>query len=115
MKIQLIITHPGKGHFDDVTTVSLILAVYADTGFKIERRETTEEELENPYIWAVDVGDRHEPEKRNFDHHQSLDCPPGFVLVAEYLGLLETMSVVPWRLQSQSSTRNLEELPRLSS
>jgi hypothetical protein len=96
MNSQLIITHPGSAHFDDVTAVSLILAVHADTQFRIERREPTGAELDNPEIWVVDVGDRHEPEKRNFDHHQSLDCPAGFVLVADYLGLLDTLSILPW-------------------
>jgi hypothetical protein len=52
--------------------------------------------LDNPDVWVVDVGDRYDPEKRNFDHHQSLDCPAAFVLVAEYLGLIETLSVMPW-------------------
>jgi len=96
MKAQLIITHPGGAHFDEVTAVSLILAVYADTVFRIERREPTQAELDNPDAWVVDIGDRHEPEKRNFDHHQDADCPAAFVLVAEYLGLLEAMSVMPW-------------------
>ena len=44
----------------------------------------------------VDIGDRHEPEKHNFDHHRPLDCPAAFVLVAEYLGLSDTISVLPW-------------------
>ncbi len=96
MSTQLIITHPGSAHFDDVTAVSLILAVNSDTQFRVERREPSEAELDNPEIWVVDVGDRHEPEKLNFDHHQSLECPAGFVLVAEYLGLLDTLSVMPW-------------------
>ncbi len=96
MKNELIITHPGSAHFDDLTAVSLILAGHPDTEFKIERREPTLSELDNPEIWVVDVGDRHEPDKRNFDHHQSLDCPAGFVLVADYLGLLDTLSVLSW-------------------
>ena len=96
MKSQLIITHPGSAHFDEVTAISLILAVYADTKFRIERREPTSVELNNPDVWVVDIGDRHEPEKHNFDHHQSLDSPAAFVLLAEYLGLEETMSVMPW-------------------
>ncbi len=95
MKAQLIITHPGSAHFDEVTAISLILAVHADTGFHIERRDPVLVELENPNVWVVDIGDRHEPEKHNFDHHQSLGCPAAFVLVAEYLGLVETMSVMP--------------------
>jgi hypothetical protein len=96
MKAQLIITHPGSAHFDEVTAISLILAVYADTEFHIERREPVPAELDDPNIWVVDIGDRHETEKRNFDHHQDTDCPAAFILVAEYLGLLETMSVMPW-------------------
>ncbi len=96
MKAQLIITHPGSAHFDEVTTVSLILAVYADTDFRVERREPVQAELDNLDVWVVDIGDRHEPEKHNFDHHQDTDCPAAFVLVAEYLGLTETMSVMPW-------------------
>jgi Uncharacterised protein family (UPF0160) len=96
MNTPLIITHPGSAHFDDVTAVSLILAVHAGIEFKIERREPSPAELDNPEVWVVDVGDRYEPEKRNFDHHQSADCPAGFVLVAKYLGLWETLSVLPW-------------------
>jgi Uncharacterised protein family (UPF0160) len=96
MKAQLIITHPGSAHFDEVTAVSLILAVHADAVFRIERREPLPAELADPDVWVVDIGNRHEPEKRNFDHHQSLDCPAAFVLVAEYLGIVETMSVMPW-------------------
>ena len=96
MKVQLIITHPGSAHFDEVAAVSLILAVHADTVFRIERREPVPAELDDTDVWVVDIGDRHEPEKHNFDHHQSLGCPAAFVLVAEYLGLLETMSVMPW-------------------
>jgi hypothetical protein len=96
MKTQLIITHPGSAHFDEVTAVSLILAMHVDTAFRIERHEATPAELDNPDVWVVDIGDRHEPEKHNFDHHQSLSCPAAFVLVAEYLGLSETMSTMPW-------------------
>jgi len=96
IKAQLIITHPGSAHFDEVTAISLILAMYADMEFRIERRKPTQAELDDPDIWVVDIGDRHEPKKRNFDHHQDTDCPAAFVLVAEYLGLLETMPIISW-------------------
>ena len=96
MKEQKIITHPGSAHFDDVTAVSLVLAVYEKTDFHIERREPTLEELEDPNSWVIDIGNRHEPEKHNFDHHQSLDCPASFVLIATYLGLTERLSIMPW-------------------
>ena len=96
MKAQLIITHPGSAHFDEVTAISLILAVYANTEFRVQRRDPMPAELNDPDVWVVDIGDRHEPEKHNFDHHQSLDYPAAFVLVTEYLGLLETMCILPW-------------------
>lgn len=96
MKEQLIITHPGSAHFDEVTAISLILAVNHTRRFKVERREPGITELENPEVWVVDVGDRLEPEKLNFDHHQDANCPASFHLVAEYLGLKEAMSVLPW-------------------
>ncbi len=96
MKAQLIITHPGSAHFDEITAISLILAVHADTTFRIERREPAQAELDNPNVWVVDTGNRHEPGKHNFDHHQCTDCPAAFVLVAQYLGLLETMSIMSW-------------------
>jgi len=96
MRKQLIITHPGSAHFDEMTAIGLILATHDDTIFRIERREPARTELDNPDVWVVDIGDRHEPEKHNFDHHQDMDCPAAFVLVAEYLGLLETLSVMPW-------------------
>jgi len=93
---ELIITHPGGAHFDEVTAISLVLTVHKTSEFTVERREPSEAELNDPNIWVIDVGDRHEPEKRNFDHHQSLDCPASFVLVAEYLGIAENMSVTAW-------------------
>lgn len=96
MNTQLMVTHSGSAHFDELTAVSLIAAVHPGTEFSIERREPTTEELDNPLVWVVDVGGRYEPAKRNFDHHQSSDSPAAFVLVARYLGLFETMSVLTW-------------------
>ena len=96
MNKKLIITHPGGAHFDEMTAVGLIAAVNAGSEFRIERREASPAELDDAAVWVVDTGGRYEPEKRNFDHHQSLDYPAAFVLVAQYLGLLETLSVMTW-------------------
>jgi hypothetical protein len=93
---QLIITHPGSAHFDEITAISLLLASFPQVDFRVERRYPSPAELDNPAVWVIDVGNRHEPAKRNFDHHQSLDCPAAFVLVTDYLGLLEAMRVTPW-------------------
>jgi hypothetical protein len=96
MDRKIIITHPGSAHFDEITAISLVLAVNPDIEFRIERRDPTQIELDDPGTWVIDTGNRHEPEKRNFDHHQSLDCPASFVLVADHLGLLEILSILPW-------------------
>jgi hypothetical protein len=96
LNTQLIITHPGSAHFDEVTSISLVLAVNIDSEFQIERREPSGAELDDSNVWVIDTGKRYEPQKRNFDHHQSLDCPASFVLVARYLGLEDALSVMPW-------------------
>jgi uncharacterized UPF0160 family protein len=44
----LIITHPGSAHFDELMAISLILDVFADVKFRIERYEPTSAELDNP-------------------------------------------------------------------
>jgi hypothetical protein len=96
MQTNLIITHPGGAHFDEITAISLILATYPDVVFRVERRVPSLQELDDPTVWVVDIGLRYEPEKLNFDHHQSLDCPASFVLIAKYLALYESLSVMPW-------------------
>jgi hypothetical protein len=96
MKKGLIITHAGSAHFDDVLALALILATNVSTYFEVERREPSPGELEDPAVWVVDVGGRFQPELRNFDHHQSVDCPAAFVLVARYLGIEYILSVLPW-------------------
>ena len=89
---NLIITHPGKSHFDEFCAVSLILGYHKDTDFVVERREPKESEIENPEIWVVDIGNEHNPKLKNFDHHQDLSISVSFVLVADYLQLTESLS-----------------------
>jgi len=93
---KLIIIHPGTAHFDDFFAVSLILAVDNDTAYTIERRNPTEEELANPEIWVVDIGEQLEPELKNFDHHQGTNISASFILVADHLGLTDTLKILPW-------------------
>lgn len=88
--MKKIITHGGNAHLDDLVACALVLVDrtwgYLENGqhdvslvralsrasdnVVIERREPTEEELENPHVLVLDVGGRYEPEKGNFDHHQ---------------------------------------------
>lgn len=93
---SIIITHPGKAHFDEFLALSLILASYPDTEFEIFRKEPEESDLDNPDVWVVDVGGRHDPDMKNFDHHQDLSILSSFCIVGDYLGISETMSIMPW-------------------
>lgn len=67
--MKKIITHPGQAHRDDFIACALMLALF-DGVESIERREPTQEELDDHEVGVVDVGGRHEALKNNFDHHQ---------------------------------------------
>lgn len=87
--VRLIVTHPGGAHKDDFLACCALLALY---GVPVERRDPTAEELEDPGVCVVDVGHDHDPEKRNFDHHQFPrdDAPSCAIsLVLKYLCVYE--------------------------
>ena len=89
MMIDTILTHPGGAHKDDFLACSLMISLH---GAPVVRREPTEEELADPRVCVLDVGDRHEPENNNFDHHQfSRDHVPtcALTLVLQHLGIYE--------------------------
>jgi hypothetical protein len=67
MSIELILTHPGGSHKDEFLACCLLAAQH---GVPIVRREPKQEDLDDPAICVVDVGGEHDPERRNFDHHQ---------------------------------------------
>lgn len=96
MSKNKIITHPGHAHFDEFLALSLIIAHFEKTSFEIERRDPSEEELNNPDIWVVDIGQRYEPDIKNFDHHQDLKLGASFVLIAKYLKLDDALKNAPW-------------------
>lgn len=94
-----IITHPGLAHRDEALAVGFILAEQRPASVRLFRREPTAAELEDPDVWVVDVGLRHEPKLRNFDHHQlPADAPPTCAMtqVAEYLGLAPAFAECGW-------------------
>ncbi|GAA5496224.1 hypothetical protein Rhal01_02406 [Rubritalea halochordaticola] len=89
MSIERIVTHPGGAHKDDFLACSLLVHHF---GVGIDRREPSEEDVANPNVCVVDVGEEHDEEKRNFDHHQfPRDYEPtcALSLVLRYLGLYE--------------------------
>ena len=89
MSLNLILTHPGGSHKDELLACSLLAAVHR---VPIVRREPTPEDLADPTIAVVDVGGEHAPERNNFDHHQfPADHPPvcALSLVLQHLGVYE--------------------------
>ncbi|WP_417734629.1 MYG1 family protein [Rosistilla oblonga] len=97
MAIQLIVTHPGGAHKDDFLACSLLAHLH---GVPIQRREPTEEDLADRTICVVDVGEVHDPEQNNFDHHQfPRDAPPlcALSLVLQNIGLYDdALSFCAW-------------------
>ena len=91
-KVGKIVVHPGHAHRDDFLFTCFVLAMCKEQGVVpvVHRRDPTEAELKNPYVVVGDVGERHEPELSNFDHHQfSRDHAPTCALTL----LLKDMAI----------------------
>jgi len=87
--ITQLVTHPGSAHKDDFLAVCLLIARYP---VPVARRAPTPEELADPRVCVVDVGDEYCVERMNLDHHQfSRDDAPlcSISLVLRHLGLYD--------------------------
>jgi hypothetical protein len=90
-----IIVHPGGAHLDEILATGLVCR--AEGELPVYRARPTDADLADPEVWVLDVGMRHEPELRNFDHHQlrdEVEC--AMSLVARHLGLHELLSSRGW-------------------
>lgn len=98
--IKLIVTHPGMAHRDEVLSISLLLASVAP-GARIERRNPTTQEMEDPRVLVVDTGLSYDKLKGNLDHHQEISdgSTPGCAItkVLEYLGEDPRVARKAWR------------------
>jgi hypothetical protein len=95
--MKYIVTHPGPAHRDDLMAVCFALVI--EGVMPIFRREPTEAELNDPEVLVLDVGERHEPELNNFDHHQlPRDHEPecALSLYCKERGLHEMLSLRKW-------------------
>jgi hypothetical protein len=69
--IKYAVAHKGPSHADDFLALAFALALgILSFATKIFRRDPTPEELEDPEVLVLDVGNKHQPELNNFDHHQ---------------------------------------------
>lgn len=105
--MNIIITHPGQAHQDELLAIALIMGECHKEEFEILRRDPTEEELNNPDIWVIDVGMRHEPHLKNFDHHQYKGGVSAFRLVAQCLSIDEVAEGIFnwWKVSSDIDTK----------
>ena len=92
-----IVTHGGGPHMDDLISVCIVLAM--DNDIKcVERRMVEPEEIADPTVWVLDQGGVHDPESRNFDHHQ---FPAGtrkctLSLIADHFDLKNDLDEMVW-------------------
>ncbi|MFK7742166.1 MAG: MYG1 family protein [Planctomycetota bacterium] len=63
---QLIVTHPGGAHKDDLLACCVLIAQH---GCAIERRDPSDAERDDATVALVDIGGSHDPAKHNYDHH----------------------------------------------
>jgi hypothetical protein len=101
-KIRKLITHPGRGHADDLYSSALLAALLPE--IPIERREPSGQELADPSVLIYDTGRRHEPNRNNFDHHQmeKEETRCALSLILEQLGLRDkALKFWPWLRPSE--------------
>ena len=89
MSIDKILTHPGSSHKDEFLACCVLIYHHQ---VPVVRQEPTDDDVQNSRICVVDVGGEHDPERKNFDHHQfPRDHPPlcALSLVLQDLNLYE--------------------------
>lgn len=79
--MNAIVVHGGRAHADDFLAACVCLI---RTGLPVFRMPCTEEMLGDSDCWVLDQGFRHEPELRNFDHHQTDAEVCSLTLVMDY-------------------------------
>lgn len=103
---KLIVTHPGDAHRDEMMAVG-ILAHAGKIGplTELVRRDPTEEELLDPEVACVDIGNAYDPVLGNFDHHQMdrdlVECAMSlvahnFVVPGQDMTYQELLGDKPW-------------------
>jgi len=94
-----IVTHAGGAHFDETMACAVLIASREIESIT-RTNQITEEQLNDPDCLILDIGREHNPDRRNFDHHQlARDAAPSCTLkmVLEWLELYDRASqIYPW-------------------
>ena len=100
--IEKIITHSGNFHADEVFACALIQCVFGEHIPIVRTRELTIDDMNNPNVWIVDVGNVHNPECSLFDHHQDRMLFASNCLVLYHLHQIDAIEEdLFWKLHDQ--------------
>lgn len=97
-----IYTHSGPAHRDEFLACCVLMAKGNTQVIRTSDPEVIATCLTLPSIWVVDVGLKHEPVLRNFDHHQLPGDAPAtcaLSLVLQHvtgLNIEELRELLPW-------------------
>ena len=108
--IEKIVVHRGSAHRDDLIAVSLILGSIPGSCMIVERRDSTDEDLNDPKVLVVDQGRKHQPELNNFDHHHfPLDQEPvcSITLILQALECYEAAQMI-WQWLKPSEIQDVK-------
>ena len=84
IKPNRIITHDGMFHADEVFAIAMVHTFVGPT-VVFRTRNISEEDMNDPGVWVIDVGKDLNPAKRNFDHHQDGRISASCVLILDFL------------------------------
>jgi hypothetical protein len=80
--VKKIVSHVPPRHFDDFLAISFLKSKYPSAELEyVHPQRVPAEYLFNPEICLVDVGEKFDPEFKNYDHHQNLNLRASFILV----------------------------------
>ena len=92
-----IITHSGMAHLDDFLSTCFILYKDKNVDIVLRQTEISEEELNDPTIWKVDISMTYDPKIKAFDHHQEGIDSCSFSLLLKHWDIWEKANeVYPW-------------------
>lgn len=82
--ISKIITHSGQFHADEIFACALLQILFGE--IPIERtRDISVEDMDDPSVWIIDVGQTYNPKLGLFDHHHDSELESSNMLVLDYL------------------------------
>ena len=85
MQIKKIITHAGIFHADEITAIAFMRLMGIDVPIEC-KFQISQEEINDPEVWILDVGMVQDFKNHNFDHHHPTqkESPATNKLILDY-------------------------------